>query len=74
MAFAPPPLHAATDGLTLAESERIAIERDAMLREMHAQGAAMRERAVMDGELMDPNCASAPSTCRSIRSASPTRT
>lgn len=54
VAFAPPPLHAATDGLTLAESERIAIERDAMLREMHAQGAAMRERAVMDGELMDP--------------------
>jgi len=54
MAFAPPPLHAATDGLTLAESERIAIDRDAMLREMHAQGAAMRERAVMDGELMDP--------------------
>jgi outer membrane protein TolC len=40
--------------LTLAESERIAIERDAMLREMRAQGAAMRERAVMDGELMDP--------------------
>jgi outer membrane protein TolC len=45
---------AAADGLTLAESERIAIDRDAMLREMHAQGAAMRERAVMDGELMDP--------------------
>jgi outer membrane protein TolC len=44
----------AADGLTLAESERIAIDRDAMLREMRAQGAAMRERAVMDGELMDP--------------------
>jgi outer membrane protein TolC len=54
MAVAPVPLRAATDGLTLAESERIAIERDAMLREMRAQGAAMRERAVMDGELMDP--------------------
>jgi outer membrane protein TolC len=40
--------------LTLAEAERAAIERDAMLREMRAQGAAMRERAVMDGELMDP--------------------
>jgi len=53
-AVAPLPLHAATDGLTLAESERIAIERDAMLREMRAQGAAMRERAVMDGQLMDP--------------------
>jgi len=54
MAVAPVPRRAATDGLTLAESERIAIERDAMLREMRAQGAAMRERAVMDGELMDP--------------------
>jgi outer membrane protein TolC len=41
-------------GLTLAESERIAVDRDAMLREMRAQGAAMRERAVMDGQLMDP--------------------
>jgi outer membrane protein TolC len=40
--------------LSLAEAERIAIERDAMLREMRAQGAAMRERAIMDGELMDP--------------------
>lgn len=48
------PLVANADGLTLAESERIAVERDAMLREMRAQGAAMRERAVMDGELMDP--------------------
>ena len=48
------PSQAAAAGLTLAESERIAIDRDAMLREMRAQGAAMRERAVMDGELMDP--------------------
>ncbi len=48
------PSQAAAAGLTLAESERIAVDRDAMLREMHAQGAAMRERAVMDGELMDP--------------------
>jgi outer membrane protein TolC len=48
------PLAANADGLSLAESERIAVERDAMLREMRAQGAAMRERAVMDGELMDP--------------------
>ena len=49
-----PPSQAAAAGLTLAESERIAVDRDAMLREMRAQGAAMRERAVMDGELMDP--------------------
>jgi len=48
------PSQAAAAGLTLAESERIAVDRDAMLREMRAQGAAMRERAVMDGELMDP--------------------
>jgi outer membrane protein TolC len=48
------PLAANAGGLSLAESERIAVERDAMLREMRAQGAAMRERAVMDGELMDP--------------------
>jgi len=48
------PARAVAADLTLAESERIAIERDAMLREMRAQGAAMRERAVMDGELMDP--------------------
>ncbi len=48
------PAQAVAEGLTLAESERIAIDRDAMLREMRAQGAAMRERAVMDGELMDP--------------------
>ncbi len=48
------PSQATAAGLTLAESERIAVERDAMLREMRAQGAAMRERAVMDGELMDP--------------------
>ena len=48
------PSQAAAAGLTLAESERIAVDRDAMLREMRAQGAAMRERAVMDGQLMDP--------------------
>jgi outer membrane protein TolC len=49
-----PPMRAVAESLTLAESERIAIERDAMLREMQAQSAAMRERAVMDGQLMDP--------------------
>ena len=49
-----PPSLAVAAGLTLAESERIAVDRDAMLREMRAQGAAMRERAVMDGQLMDP--------------------
>ena len=48
------PSQALAAGLTLAESERIAVDRDAMLSEMRAQGAAMRERAVMDGQLMDP--------------------
>jgi outer membrane protein TolC len=41
-------------GLTLAEAERLALERDAMTREMRAQAQAMRERAVMEGQLMDP--------------------
>jgi outer membrane protein TolC len=50
----PLPAQVVAAGLTLAESERIAVDRDAMLREMRAQGAAMRERAVMDGQLMDP--------------------
>ena len=45
---------ARAQGLTLAEAERIALERDAMTREMQAQAQAMRERAVMEGELMDP--------------------
>jgi outer membrane protein TolC len=40
--------------LTLAEAERVALERDAMTREMRAQAQAMRERAVMEGQLMDP--------------------
>jgi outer membrane protein TolC len=40
--------------LTLAQAERIALERDAMTREMRAQAGAMRERAVMEGQLMDP--------------------
>ncbi|MGI9247125.1 MAG: TolC family protein [Steroidobacteraceae bacterium] len=40
--------------LTLAEAEHIALERDAMTREIRAQGQAMRERAVAEGQLMDP--------------------
>jgi outer membrane protein TolC len=49
---AAPPARA--QSLTLAEAEHVALERDAMTREMRAQAAAMRERAVMDGQLMDP--------------------
>jgi len=48
------PPSAAAQQLTLADAERIALERDAMTREMRAQGHAMRERAVMEGQLMDP--------------------
>jgi outer membrane protein TolC len=40
--------------LSLADAERIALERDAMLRQMAAEAEAMRQRAVMDGQLMDP--------------------
>jgi outer membrane protein TolC len=40
--------------LDLAEAERIAIERDAMLRQLAAESLAMRERAVAEGQLMDP--------------------
>jgi outer membrane protein TolC len=49
-----PPVTARAQDLTLADAEHIALERDAMAREMRAQGQAMRERAVMDGQLMDP--------------------
>ena len=49
----PPPAVRAQD-LTLADAEHIALERDSMSREMRTQGQAMRERAVMDGQLMDP--------------------
>lgn len=40
--------------LDLAEAERIAIERDAVLRQLAAESQAMRERGVAEGQLMDP--------------------
>lgn len=49
----PPPAARAQD-LTLAAAEQIALERDAMAQEMRTQAQAMRERAIMDGQLMDP--------------------
>jgi outer membrane protein TolC len=49
-----PPLAARAQDLTLADAEHIALERDSMSREMRTQGQAMRERAVMEGQLMDP--------------------
>ena len=42
------------DNLTLAEAERIAVERDAVLRQLGAESQAMRERAVAESQLMDP--------------------
>jgi outer membrane protein TolC len=40
--------------LSLAEAERIAIERDAVLRQLGTESLAMRERGVAEGQLMDP--------------------
>ena len=48
------PPHAVAQDLTLADAEHVALDRDAMTREMQAQAQAMRERAVMEGQLMDP--------------------
>jgi outer membrane protein TolC len=42
------------DNLTLAEAERIAVERDAVLRQLGAESQAMRERAIAESQLMDP--------------------
>ena len=41
-------------GLSLADAERLAIERDAVLRQLESESFAMRERAVAEGQLMDP--------------------
>lgn len=49
-ALAAVPAHA----LDLAEAERIAVERDAVLRQLSAEAQGMRERAVAEGQLMDP--------------------
>lgn len=50
VATAPLTAHA----LDLAEAERIAIERDAVLRQLALESQAMRERGVAEGQLMDP--------------------
>jgi outer membrane protein TolC len=44
----------AASALSLAEAERIAIERDAVLRQLAAESEAMRQRGVAEGQLMDP--------------------
>ena len=40
--------------LGLADAERVAIERDAVLARLAAESAGMRQRAVAEGSLMDP--------------------
>jgi len=40
--------------LDLAEAERIAVERDAVLRQLASESDAMRQRGVAEGQLMDP--------------------
>lgn len=40
--------------LTLAEAERLAVERDAVLRQLALESQSMRERAVAEGQLGDP--------------------
>jgi len=45
---------ARAQGLTLAEAERLAVERDAVLRQLGAEAEAMRERSIADSQLADP--------------------
>ncbi len=44
----------AAETLSLADAERLAIERDAVLQQLAAESAGMREQAVAEGQLMDP--------------------
>ena len=44
----------ASSALSLAEAERIAVERDAVLLVLAEQSLAMRERGVAESQLMDP--------------------
>ena len=41
-------------GVSLADAERIAVERDSVLRQLEAEAFSMRERAIAEGQLMDP--------------------
>jgi hypothetical protein len=49
-ALALPPARA----LSLAEAERLAVERDAVLRQLAAESEEMRERGIAEGQLVDP--------------------
>ena len=49
-----PALARAEASLGLADAERVAIERDAVLAQLATESAGMRRRAVAEGSLMDP--------------------
>ena len=40
--------------LSLADAERLAVERDAVLQQLAVESAGMRERAIAEGQLKDP--------------------
>jgi len=40
--------------LSLAEAERVAVERDSVLQQLAAESGGMREQAIAEGQLMDP--------------------
>ena len=44
----------ADPALSLAAAERLAIARDAVLQQLASESAGMRERAIAEGQLMDP--------------------
>lgn len=49
-----PAVARAAPTLGLAEAERVAIQRDAVLAQLAAESAGMRQRAIAEGSLMDP--------------------
>jgi outer membrane protein TolC len=51
--FAGPSSRAAA-GVTLADAERLAIERDSVLQQLAVESGGMRETAIAEGQLMDP--------------------
>ena len=40
--------------LSLADAERVAVERDSVLQQLAAESGGMREQAIAEGQLMDP--------------------
>lgn len=48
------PVAPTATAMTLAEAERLAVERDAVLRRLEAESDAMQQRAVAEGQWADP--------------------